>query len=262
MKRAKPYPYLYKDIDRQGHIRWRLRGPRRPTVTIKGEFGSPEFATAYRAAMEGDTTTRCTPTKHGTIGALARSYLRSTAFSRLAKGTQAPRRRIVEGFVVKYGNLPVAGLRREHVQKIMDGYTPGMARNILSMLRVLMALAIEEGTRTDDPSATVKRPKLRSEGWHTWTEEEIAAFEAKHPIGTKARLAFALALYTGQRNSDLIKIGRQHVRDGMISVCQQKTGTRLWVPIHPELKAIMDATPSGDLTLLISDRGAPYAAAS
>lgn len=54
MKINKPYPYLCSDIDRQGHKRWRLRAPGRPTTTIKGHYGSPEFVANYRAAMEGE----------------------------------------------------------------------------------------------------------------------------------------------------------------------------------------------------------------
>jgi integrase len=135
---------------------------------------------------------------------------------------------MVENFVAKYGKLPVAGLRRDHIKTIMEGVapTPGVARNLLTMLRVLMALAIEDGLRDDDPTANIKRPKLSTDGWHTWTEVEIGKYEAQHSIGTKARLAFALAIYTGQRAADLVRMGKQHIRDGMISVAQQKTGTR------------------------------------
>jgi integrase len=138
---------------------------------------------------------------------------------------------------------------------------PGMARNVLSMIRVLLALALEDGIREDNPAIGIKRPKLSKDGWHCWTEDEIATFEAKHPIGSQARVALALALYTGQRASDLVVMGKQHVRDGKISVVQQKTGTRLWVPIHPELKAILDATPSPHLTYLLSGHCKPYATA-
>jgi integrase len=97
------------------------------------------------------------------------------------------------------------------------------------------------------------------EGIEAWTESEIAAYEAHHPIGTPARLAFALALYTGQRASDLIRLGRQHVRDNAIELKQQKTGTTLAVPLHPELKAIIDASPSSNLLFLTSEHGKPYA---
>jgi integrase len=108
-------------------------------------------------------------------------------------------------------------------------------------------------------SLGIRRPKLSKGGWHTWTEAEINQYEVKHPVGSKARLALAFALYTGQRAADLIRMGRQHVRGGMIDVAQQKTGTRLWIPIHPNLKAIIDSVPSDHLTFHISDKSAPYA---
>jgi hypothetical protein len=38
--------------------------------------------------------------------------------------------------------------------------------------------------------------------FHTWTEDEIAAYERRWPVGSRERLAFALLLYTGQRVSD------------------------------------------------------------
>src|SRR5262249_27743377 len=98
--------------------------------------------------------------------------------------------------------------------------------------------------------------------WHTWTEAEIAQYEAHHLVGTMARLAFALALHTGQRSSDLIRMGKQHVSDGKIAVKQQKTGTSLKVPLHPELKGIIDATPSVNLTVLVSEKSKPFASAN
>jgi integrase len=147
----------------------------------------------------------------------------------LAPATQRVRLYLVEQFVTKYGNLPVAGLKRPFVKRIMEGHaaTPGTARNVLSMLRVLIALALEDGILTDDPTIGIKRPKLSKDGWHAWSEDEVAQYEVKHPIGSHARLALALAACTSQRSADLIRMGRQHVRDGRISVRQQKTGTAL-----------------------------------
>ena len=82
--------------------------------------------------------------------------------------------------------------------------TPSAARNFLNTLHRLMAFAVECGVRPDDPTLGVKRPKIKTAGWRTWTEEDIAAFEAKHPIGTQARLAMALMLFTGQRRGDIV----------------------------------------------------------
>jgi integrase len=265
IKIAKPYPYLYRDIDRQGEVRWRLRAPGRKTVTIKGAFGSPEFAANYRAGMGGIPAEKVgVPTKHGTMAALARRYLHSADFAALAPTTQRVRRQLVEKFVEQYGNQAVAGLERRHVRAIMDSNAgkPGKARNVLTMLRLLIAIAMDEGTIAANPTTGIKQPKLSKDGWHAWTEEEVAQYEATYPIGSQARLALALALYTGQRSADLIKMGRQHVKDGRINVVQQKTGARLWIPIHVDLKAIMDATPTDNLTFLVSELGKPYASAN
>jgi integrase len=261
------YPYLYKDTDRHGRVRWRLRVPGRKTVTIKGDYGSPEFAAHYHAAMEdGDISPvkRGVPAKPGTVAALARLYLNSADFAALSPATQRARRYLMERFANKYGRGKIAELEPIWVRKIMQSYakTPGTARNVLSVLRILVKLAIEEGLRRDDPTVGIKRPKLSKHGWHDWTEAEIAQFETKHPIGSRARLAFAFALYTAQRSADLIRMGKQHVREGRISVAQQKTGTRLWITLHPDLKSVIEATATGNLTYLVSEKGKPYATAN
>jgi integrase len=140
--------------------------------------------------------------------------------------------------------------------------TPGMARGMLSAIRTLTALALSDGIISFDPCTGIKRPKLSGDGIHDWTEEEIATFESHYPIGTPARLMFALALYTGQRASDLIHMGRQHIRNGVIEVRQQKTKTPLLIPLHSNLKAILGATPSGHLTILVNEHGKPYTRAN
>ena len=109
-----------------------------------------------------------------------------------------------------------------------------------------------------DPTQGIKLPRVKADGHHTWTEDEIAKYEATHAVGTKARLALALLLYTGQRKSDVIPMGRQHVSNSTIQVRQQKTRTPLRIPIHPALQAVLDATPSSHLTFLTTRRGRPY----
>jgi integrase len=264
VKTAKPYPYLYRDVDKAHGTRWRLRAPGRPTITIKGEFGSTEFAASYRAAMEGTPAPTVTKSgAHGTIAALARSYLRSAAFAQLAAETQRSRRPMIDSLVANYGNLPIARLEHKHVRKILDGMaaTPGRAHIMLTTIRTLTALALDDGLIASDPAASIKRPKIRGE-IRAWTEDEIATYEQHYPVGTPARLALALALYTGQRASDLVRMGRQHIRNGVLAVRQKKTKTDLAIPLHPELKKILSATPHEHLTILVTEHGKPYASAS
>jgi integrase len=109
-----------------------------------------------------------------------------------------------------------------------------------------------------DPTANIKLRAIKGDGFHTWTEDEIAQFEAHHPIGTKPRLALALLLYTGQRRGDVVRMGRQHIKDGVLTVKQQKTRATLAIPVHPHLQAVLDATPSEHLTFVVTATGKPY----
>ena len=218
---------------------------------------------AYQAALAGVEPLPKLGTgrpKVGTIAAIVLAYFGSAAFQMRPAETKRVRRNILERFAAEHGDKRVAQLQREHVQRMVmaKAGTPAAARNFLAMLRLLMAFAIEAGIRGDDPTQGVKRAKIRSDGFRTWTESDIETFEAKHPIGSRARLAFALLLYTAQRRGDMILMGRQNVRNGSISVRQHKTGTELVIPIHPTLQAVLDSTPSKHLTFLTTAAGGPF----
>ena len=122
----------------------------------------------------------------------------------------------------------------------------------------MMQHAVDIGMRSDDPTRDVKAVRVKSDGYHSWTEQESADFENYHPIGSKARLAQALLLYSGQRRADVIGMGRQLVRDGVLHVKQQKTGAQLAIPVHPHLQEIIDATVVGQLNFLVNKWGKPW----
>jgi integrase len=81
-------------------------------------------------------------------------------------------------------------------------------------------------------------------------------------------LACSLLLFTGQRRSDVVLLGRQHVRNGhhgpTLRFTQQKNRKRkpvtLEIPIVPELQAILDASHCGDLTFLVTEFGKGFTA--
>src|SRR5262249_36293859 len=146
--------------------------------------------------------------KPGTMRALAVSYFSSTEYRSMELSTQGVYRNIIDRFNrdgtagISYGDLPAASMRREHIIKLMAARpTPDSANGLRRVLRAMMKHAVDIGVRQDDPTATVKAIKIKTDGFHSWSEAEIEQFEAKHPIGSKARLAFTLLLYTGQRRS-------------------------------------------------------------
>jgi integrase len=193
-------------------------------------------------------------------------------FGSKSAGTQRMRRGILERFRAAYGDRPFALLPAEWIEALLDKKPPHAARSWLATLRSLCKFAIKRPRRylRTDPTANIKLASIKGDGFHTWTEDEIAQFEAHHPIGTKPRLALALLLYTIQRRSDVIRMGRQHLSDclderlraqgvrNMLSVRQQKTGKPLVIPVHPELQVVIDATPSEHLTFLVTATGKPY----
>jgi integrase len=124
----------------------------------------------------------------------------------------------------------------------------------------MMRHAVESGLRGDDPTRDVRAIRVKSDGFHSWTEAEIAQFENRHQVGSRARLALALLLHTGQRRSDVVCMGPQHVRDGAIHVRQLKTGVALEIPVCADLAEIIAATPAAALVFLTNDRGRPFTA--
>ena len=168
------------------------------------------------------------------------------------------RRGILERFRAAYGERPFALLPPEWIEALLDSKPPHAARSWLVTLRSLCQFAVKRRYLRTDPTANIKQRTIKGDGFHCWTDAEIAQFEAHHPIGTKPRLALALLLYTAQRRSDVVKMGRQHIRDGWLHVKQEKTDKPLAIPVHPELRAVLDATPSEHLTFLVTATGKPY----
>jgi len=261
--------YVHRWVDKRygwatARYYFRRDGRRTP---LPGLPGSEEFMAAYQAALGGQSLPRpmigASRTKAGSLNALVVTYLGSAEFLSRPRATQTTYRNILERFRREHGDKPVALLTRQHISAMLAAKvkTPAAANHWLRLVKVLMQLAVDEGYRPDNPTTGIKRIKNRTDGFHTWTEAEIAQFENKHPIGSKARLAFALLLYTAQRRSDVVRMGRQHVRGNVVQVRQQKTGATLAIPMHSDLAKIIEATPNDHLTFLTTSFGNSFTAA-
>jgi integrase len=261
----RPPKYVQCFIDRHGKARYYLRRPGHKAVPLPGMPWSPAFMAAYQDAMEGAPRVEigASRTKPGTVTAAVVSYFNSWAFRNLAAETRRTRKNILERFREQHGDKRIALLQPDHVKVMVAAKagTPQAANNFLKTIRALMQHCMVAGLRTDDPTYGIKGAKIKTDGYRTWTEADIETFEAVHPIGSRARLALALLLYTAQRRSDVIRMGRQHVRNGTLSVRQQKTGRSLEIPVHPALQAILEATPSDHLTFLTTQAGKPFSPA-
>jgi integrase len=256
------------------------------TTYLTGTPWSEDFMHQYAAALDGvkarASNIGANRTKPGTVDALVAAYLdcsmaSTSPFKTGAPETQRTRRNILENFREAHGDKPlfrtdnrgqrIMLLTREHVQRIVNEKvsTPFAQRNFLNTLRAVFEWAMKEGRIPDNPTFGVKRVKVKTTGYRTWSEAEIQRFEAAHAIGTKGRLAFALLLYTGQRRSDVVNMGPQHIHRGVLTIDQGKTEggeeSHLEIPLHPKLREIIDATPTvGVKTFLVTHFGKPYTA--
>lgn len=267
----RPPKYVHGFTDRHGKPRFYFRRAGFKKVPLPGLPWSPQFMAAYEEALAGQPaqlgSAKVVP---GTLRALAISYYSSLDFRSMKASTQSVYRNIVDRFCKEtdkdgrdFGDKRAALLQREHVIKLMAARAekPESANGLRKALRAMMKHAVDIGMRVDDPTRDVRAIRVKSDGFHSWTDEEIVQFEGRHSIGSRARLAFALLLYTGQRRSDVVRMGRQHMRAGVINLRQIKTGAELDIPVHPTLAAIIAETPSNHLTFLTTQFGQPFKAA-
>jgi integrase len=255
-------PYVHTFVDRHGKRRhYYRRGDVR--VSLPGVPGEADFMAAYAEATEtlrAKEVEAKTPTQ-GTFNHLLSRYFASLDFSRLAPDTRRAYRSKLEKFAAQHGHRAVATLPREAVKTIIQEMepTPGAAHSFLKRLRTLMRFAVDIGMAPSDPTAGIALSKIGEV--HTWTDGQIAAFEAFWPIGSRERLAFALHLYTAQRASDVHRMTWLHIHGDRISVAQRKTGARLDVPIHDDLAAILDKAPRRGTTIIATEAGKPFSPA-
>jgi integrase len=148
----------------------------------------------------------------------------------------------------------------DHVARVL----PSICVSSLTIRRLFL-WAIEHDLVEENPARDVRRLTHTSAGHHSWTMEEVEQFEVRHPVGSKARLALGLLLYTGARRSDVVLLGRQHVKGGWIKFIAQKNQRRrpvtVELPMPPALVSIIDATVTGTLTFLVTEYGRPFTAA-
>ena len=260
MPRPRP-PYLLREHTRHGKAVWYVRKGGGPRIRIDGEYGSPAFMADYQAAVAGVTIA---PAKRPaddkeTLAWLLARYRESSAWERLSPATRSARDNIFHAMHKKSGDLPFSDVTREVVYEAREARkaTPAMANAHLKAVRGLFKWALDAGHVKENPAAFVAPIALKSDGHHSWTDDEVARFEARWPLGTRERLAFDVLLFTGLRRGDAVRLGRQHVRDGDFRIRAEKNGVEIVAPMLAPVLRSIEAAPTGDLTFIAGEAGRP-----
>lgn len=271
-------PYLKRDKNQHGSPRVFVRRNGR-TVRLREAEGSAAFLKEYAAALD-KVTQEPRPAapviakpERGTLGWLATAYFASIEFKALNPQSQRTRRNVIESCLAEIHkgepmrDCPLDKIDAAKLKTLRDAKAdkPAAANNRLKRLSTMFAWAVEAGILKTNPARDVRRMTYATDGFHAWSVEEVRQFESRWPVGTKARLALALLLFLGVRRGDVVTLGRQHVRNGVISFVPRKTRHRRKVlshkPILSELQRVLDGSPKGALTFLETELGRPFTAA-
>lgn len=268
----------YISIERSRHgkktLYVRYRGHR---IRLREIPGTPEFLDEYRKAlasagyMSGVSVQQAAPNKvpalkrdypRGSFGWLVLKYFsESPTFKAMKPAGQRRRRSNLEPMAIEHGHRPMiiptqaitAGLAKRVAK-------PEAANEWLKSMKALYTWAKGARIIKDSPAAGISKIKNDTDGFHTWTIEEMRVFIVRHPRGTMAYLALILLLFTGLRRSDAVRIGRQHVSNETIRFRTSKTGAELVVRLPwPLADAISALREGSDLPLLQSAQGRAFA---
>lgn len=193
-----------------------------------------------------------------TLGWVLGEYRRSPSYQNLKPATKKAYEQAFDKLHA-YGNEPLSGLRRAHILRIRDSLssTPAIANSVLTVISVICNFALDREIIDVDPSQRIKRLKIGE--WRRWTDDELTSFYERTYEAMRRVLVFAL--FTGQRRSDLCRAVWSDIEGGAIRVVQQKTGAKLWVPIHPTLERHISEWRSEKtvtVTILANSRHQPW----
>jgi integrase len=261
-----------EDRDRHGNIRIYYRGTKK--IRLRTTPWTEQFMEEYEAAKAGHAAPDTYRIDSGTWRWLCVRYFEQCAeYKRLDDRTRHVRRQILEGtFDEKtrpdsnrlFRDMPLSKMDTNAVEVLRDRKiaTPEAANSRVKAIRQVFKWGIRKKYAPHDPARDVEYFKSGSTGFRTWTIDEVLQFQERHPVGTKARLALDLLLFTGQRRSDIIRFGRQHARGGKLTFTQHKgrnrKAKRLTLLVLPVLQQTLNASPCGDLTFLVNEFGRPF----
>jgi integrase len=231
---------------------------------LRAPYGSPEFNAEYNAAVSGTALPgKPAAVSKASLQWLWDNYRDSGAWTALAPSTRDQRENIMLHVLKESGAKPYAAIRKEHIEAGLDrrSKTPAAARNFLDTMKGMFRWAKKRAHVKVDPTSDVEPPKRKKgKGFPPWTRQDVADYQQKFPLGTRQRIWLDVILYTGLRRGDAVRIGRQHIRNGVATLRTEKGGETITVtlPVLAVLQRTLDKGPIGNLAWICGARGEPF----
>jgi len=260
MPRPRP-PHLQRQITRHGKTVWYVRLGRGPRIRIRSEFATSEFRAEYQAAIAGGPARHTSTPANNITGSLAwliERYRETGEWTRLSLATRRLRENIFKHVIDSAGTQFAAKITTATIMAARDRRTPIQAKHFMTAMRGLFRWAFRAKLIKSDPTGGVTDLPLPKNDSHLpWSDDDVTAYETRWPIGTRQRVWFDVLAYTGLRRGDAVRLGRQHVRNGVANIKTEKTGAVVALPILATLAKTLSAGPCGDLTFIAGKNGRP-----
>jgi site-specific recombinase XerC len=265
MPRPRP-PHLQRGVSRHGKVYWFVQMKRgAPKIRIRGEYGSDEFEAAYQTVVASARMRKNLEIKasQGTLEWAWLLYKQSGAWQQnISESTRRQRENIMRHVLKSAGSQQLSRIDHAAISNGVDrrAKTPSQAKNFAQTMRQFFRWLKKNNIVSENPCDGLELPKRpKTGGFKEWSYEEILRYEERWPIGTRERVMLDVYMYTGLRRGDAATVGKQHVRNGIISMQTEKTKQWVHIPLLDVLKRTLDAGPTGDLAFICTQSGQPYA---
>lgn len=224
---------------------------------MESEPGTEEFA-AELARHKADNA----PTEVTTLPDLIDAFVKSPAFAALAEKTQDSHQHSFKEIRKEWDRLPLKLTQQRGMKAMIRKWhhtfaaNPRTADQMLFSLSRVFTFGFDEEIIEKNPCTGIDRLYAGSRKESVWTPELIALFRAKAP--PHLRLAFEMAIHTGQRQGDLLLLTWKQYDGTHLSLEQGKSKKRVRVKVHSALKAMLDKLPKDTMRILNNSRKRPW----
>ncbi len=275
-------PGCYEETNRHGNPIIYYRPVRHgPRIRIRGVPWTPEFMRQYEAATKAKPS-HAIAQDANTWGWLVKRYIAECIdFKRLDPGTRRARQLILEGTCVEpikpgseliFADFPLSVLALNDLEVLRDRKAdlPESANGRVKSIRQVFKWAFKQRIVPQNIARDLEKFKTASSGWHTWTVEEVHQYFERHPVGSKPALYMSILLFLGVRKSDAVRLGKQNRKvvkvNGVVSDSvtwrvhknRNRKPKTLTLPVLPPFAAVLNASPLGDMTWLVTEYGRPF----
>ncbi len=234
---------------------WR-GGPR-----LVGDLGSPEFIASYNQAVAAKVAP-----KAGVLQSILQRYQAASEFTGLAERTRRDYVVQIKLIEKKFGDFPLVALTDKRARGIFREWRDQLALKskrqadyAWSVLARALSWGLDRGLLDANPCEKGGRLYRGSRADKVWIADDENAFLARAPA--HMHLPLLLALWTGQRQGDLLRLPWTAYDGTHIRLKQSKTQRRVTIPVGEPLKRALDGAKSARapaVTVLVTSEGQPW----